>query len=69
MSIAHREPKKPKAKFTGANGNVFNLGAIASRALTDAGMDDKAKEMQHRVTGARSYDEALQIMMEYVDVR
>jgi hypothetical protein len=59
---------KPVAKMLGENGNVFNLIGIARRALRDAGMTEQAKEMQERVLAAKSYDEALQIMMEYVEI-
>ena len=61
--------EKPKAKLVGENGNVFNLMGICSRALKEAGLQDKAKEMTNKITtSAKSYDEALQIMMEYCDV-
>ena len=61
--------KKPKAKLIGRDGNVFNLIAIASRALKRNGQHDKAAEMLQRITKtAKSYDEALIIIMEYVDV-
>lgn len=60
---------KPVAKLIGQNGNVFNLIAICRRALINVGQDDKASEMINRITNqAKSYDEALQIMMDYVDV-
>jgi hypothetical protein len=60
---------KPTCTFTGQNGNVFNLIAIATRALKNAGEDVAAREMQDRVIKASSYDEALVIMMDYVDVQ
>ena len=61
--------KKPKAKLTGENGNVFNLMAICSRALKNAKMPDKASEMCDKITKtAKSYEEALTIMSEYCDV-
>ena len=62
------EVKKPKAKLIGANGNVFNLIGIASRSLKRAGQNDKATEMSKRVMSSGSYDEALSIIMEYVEV-
>ena len=61
--------KKPKVKLIGENGNVFNLMGICSRALEDSGQPEKAKEMRDKITTtAKSYDEALAIMMEYCDV-
>lgn len=62
------EVKKPKAKLIGADGNVFNLIGIASRSLKRAGQNDKATEMSERVMNSGSYDEALSIIMEYVEV-
>ena len=59
---------KPKAKLIGENGNIFNLMALASRALKEAGMKEKADEMVEKITQSKSYDEALQVMMEYVEV-
>lgn len=62
------EVKKPKAKLIGANGNIFNLIGIASRSLKRAGQNDQATEMSKRVMSSGSYDEALSIIMEYVEV-
>ena len=62
------EVKKPKAKLIGADGNIFNLIGIASRSLKRAGQNDKATEMSKRVMNSGSYDEALSIIMEYVEV-
>lgn len=60
---------KPTAQLVGENGNIYNLLAIASKALKGAGLDDQAKEMRNKVfSEARSYDEALRIIMEYVEV-
>lgn len=57
---------KPTAQFTGADGNVFNLLGICSRSLHR--MPNAFNELRDRVFEAKSYDEALQIMMEYVEV-
>lgn len=60
---------KPKCKLIGENGNIFNLMGIASRALKEAGMKDEAAEMVEKITkSAKSYDEALTIIAEYVEV-
>lgn len=60
--------KKPRCKLVGEDGNIFNLIGIASRALKQAGLKDSAKEMQNKVTRSGSYQEALAIIMEYVEV-
>lgn len=60
--------EKPTVELIGQNGNVFNLLGICSKALKRAGQADKAKEMSQKVMSCGSYDEALQIMMEYVEI-
>ena len=59
--------EKPKAEIIGADGNVFNLIGICSKALKRAGYREQADEMTHRVMSSKSYDDALSIMTEYVD--
>ncbi len=59
---------KPTCKLIGEDGNIFNLMGIASRTLKRAGLPEQAKEMYNRITNdAENYDEALCIIMEYVD--
>ena len=41
---------------------------IASKTLKKNGMADEAKEMCSRVTSSGSYDEALSIIDEYVEI-
>ena len=66
---AQQEGVKPRCKLVGENGNIFNLIAKATRALRDAGQTVKADELKIRIrTEAHSYDEALVMLMEYVDV-
>jgi len=60
---------KPTVKLVGQDGNVFNLMSICSRALKNAGQKEKADEMYKKITtSAKSYDEALAIMMDYCEV-
>jgi len=60
---------KPKCRLIGENGNIFNLMGIVSRTLKEAGEPEKADEMIQRITKeAKNYDEALAMLMEYVDV-
>lgn len=60
---------KPKCKLVGQNGNIFNLIGIAQRVLKENGQNEQAKELANKImTTAKSYDEALQIIMEYVEV-
>ena len=60
--------KRPKVDFENKNGNIFNLLAIASQALKQAGYKDEAKEMREKVTSCSSYTEALKIMNNYVEM-
>ena len=62
------EKIKPKCALIGADGNIFNLMGIASRTLKNNNMRDEAKEMIDRVTTSHSYDEALYIIGEYVEI-
>lgn len=59
---------KPECKLIGENGNIFNLMGIASTTLKHHGMREQAEEMKTRIRGAKSYDDALQIIMDYVDI-
>ena len=62
------EPKRPKVKLIGEDGNVFNLMAIARKALIKAGQESQAKEMVEKIqTEARDYYDALGIIQQYVD--
>lgn len=61
------QKEKPEAKIIGADGNIFNIMSISSKALKDAGLEKESEEMLQRVTSSHSYDEALRIIMEYVE--
>lgn len=58
---------KPKVKLVDQDGNIFNILGIASRALKEAGYAYEAKEMQTEVFASDSYEEALAIVLQYVD--
>ena len=60
--------KKPKCSLIGQNGNIFNLMGIVSKTLKRNGMSNDAKEMCDRITSSGSYDEALSIIDEYVEI-
>lgn len=60
---------KPKCALIGKDGNIFNLMGIVSRTLKENGMREEATEMYDRVmTEAESYDEALIILQDYVEI-
>ena len=62
------ENLKPACKLTGEDGNIFFILGRVSRTLKENGKTEQAKEVSDRVMASGSYDEALQIIMEYVEV-
>lgn len=60
--------KKPECPLIGQDGNIFNLMGIASNTLKENDMAEQAKEMCERITSSGSYEEALCIISEYVEV-
>lgn len=61
--------KKPDCPLIGQNGNIFNLMGIAAKTLRHNGLAEQSKEMTRRITDtAQSYDEALGIIGEYVNI-
>lgn len=68
-SIDEYEITKPKCALIGEDGNIFHLMGVASRTLKRNGMQEDATEMCNRITSeAKSYDEALMILDEYVEI-
>ncbi len=59
---------KPDCKLIGEDGNIFNLMARAARTLRENDLSEEAKEMRERITSSGSYDEALCIIGEYVNI-
>ena len=60
--------EKPDCALIGENGNIFNLAGIAAGTLREHGMKEQAEEMKSRVCSSHSYEEALCIIGEYVNV-
>ena len=59
---------KPDCPLIGQDGNIFNLVGIASRTLKGNGLSDEASEMTSKVFKSGSYEEALGIIGEYVNI-
>ena len=59
---------KPDCPLIGQNGNIFNLLGIASDTLKKNGLSVLAYEMTVRAYDSGSYDEALGIIGEYVNI-
>lgn len=60
--------EKPNCALIGQDVNIFNLMAVASRTLRKHGMAEEADEMCDRIYDADSYDKALCIIGEYVNI-
>ena len=60
-------PQKPQMQLIGEDGNIFAILGRASRLLKRAGQHEQAEEMSKRVYDSASYNEALQIISEYVE--
>ena len=59
---------KPICKLIGVDGSVFNLAAKVSRTLKDNDLQDQAQEVWDKLKECQSYDQALQLFMDYVEV-
>ena len=60
--------RKPKVKLTGTNGNVFALAGLVTKALRRNGQSELAHEFTGKLMACGSYDEALCLMINYVEV-
>ncbi len=63
-----QERAKLDCQLIGEDGNIFNLLGKAMKTLKSNGMYDEAKEMKERVSSSSSYNEALNIIGEYVNI-
>ena len=59
---------KPQCKLIGEDGNVFFIIGKVTRTLKEFGYPDKAKEFKEKATASKSYDEVLQLAMDYVEI-
>ena len=59
---------RPKCKLIGQNGNIFNLIVIVSKTLKNNGLREYAAEMANRCFNCGSYEEALNVFSDYVEV-
>lgn len=59
---------KPDCPLIGEDSNIFNLMAIASNTLKEHGMQEQASQMRNRITQCQSYDSALSIIGDYVNI-
>ena len=59
---------KPDCPLIGEDGNIFHLIGIAAKTLRRNGMSTEASEMSEKVFKSGSYEEALGIIGEYVNI-
>lgn len=59
---------KPRCKLSGENGNIFNLVAIAVRVLRDNGKEKEADELNARIWDCETYEDALAVIGEYLEI-
>ena len=59
---------KPDCPLIGEDGNIFHLVGIAAKTLRKNGMKEEASEMSEKVFSRGSYEEALAIIGEYVNI-
>ena len=64
----HGNGPKPRCKLAGAEGNVFILAGRVWRAINDAGMAERAAEFVQKLSECQSYDEALNLVKQYVEI-
>ena len=62
------EHVKPDCPLIGEDGNIFRLMGIASETLRENGMQEQAEEMRSRIFQCQSYDSALSIIGDYVNI-
>lgn len=59
---------KVRVQPTGEDGNIFNLVRIASKEMRRNGQEELEEDMGEKVFNSGSYNEALQMIMDYADV-
>lgn len=60
--------EKPSCQMIGQDGNIFNLIGIAARTLRQHDLEEEVQEMYQRITKSGSYEAALGIIGEYVNI-
>ena len=63
-----QDHQKPDCPLIGQNGNIYNLIGIASDILRQNGQAAQARQMCKRVVQSHSYEEALNVIGDYVNI-
>ncbi len=59
--------EKPTCKLIDEDGNIFFILGRVRNALKEHGQDAEVEAVTRRVMNAKSYDEALSIILEYIE--
>ena len=70
VQVSNAEPahSKPDCPLIGTDGNIFHLIGKASETLRKNGMQEQAEEIHNRIFQCQSYDSALSIIGDYVNI-
>lgn len=68
MMATPKEPKRPKLKLTGTDGNVFSVLGAARRALRKAGYTEEQLAAFTREATSGDYNKALATVCEWCEV-
>lgn len=60
--------KKPSCSLIAQDGNIFDMVGIATRVLHGYGMGTRVQEMTDRIFASGSYEEAVEVISEYVNI-
>jgi len=66
--MSEKQKVKPRVKLIGTDGNVFALMGKCTQALRKAGQAKEADQITEKIFNCGSYQEALTIMQEFVEV-
>lgn len=58
--------EKPLCPLFDADGNIYNLVAMAQNSLREVNQEKEAQKIFERVRETRTYGEALSVIFEYV---
>ena len=60
--------KKPQCELIGEDSNVFFIIGRVIKTLRRAGLNEQADEFNSKYKDCQSYDEVLQLSMDYVEI-
>ncbi len=68
MKTVQGTAEKPVCKITGTDGNIFALLGRITSTLKKAGQASKVEEVTQKVFACNSYEQALGVFEDYVEV-